>query len=158
MPRRRQSKTAYAQEIVPSSTKLDAINSWLAKMLDRFPQKGTITESEVVDWHHDLTPFSLEAIEYAFDAHRRNAIFFPMNAQILDLCISYDPPGTKVVSTARCDIVCKSRHGKGYGEEDMKRLWGYVERELAKGDTLDMDALLNELDSKRPGGAPEFRR
>lgn len=157
MPRSRQSRTKHVQEIVPSSQKLDLIDSWLQKMLDRYPAKGQITESEVVDWHRDLTPFSLEAIDFAFDKMRLG-IFFPMNGPVIDLCISYQPPEQRVVSSVHCDATCRARHGKGYNEADMKWLFQRMQQVYAGGDTPDADVLLAELDSKRKGGAPEWRR
>lgn len=156
MPRQRRTKPA--QEIRPTSQKLDLIDNWLQKMLDRFPAKGQITTSEIQDWHRDLAPYSEAAIDFAFDKMRMG-IFFPMNGQALDLCMSYDPPDAPTtVSTARCDATCRARHGKGYNENDMKWLFRRMEKIYATGDTPDPEALLTELDSRRPDGAPEWRR
>lgn len=171
MPKSTRSKTKHVGEMMPTSQKLDVIDSWLQKMLDRFPQKGQLTTSEIEDWHKDLAVFSGDAIEYAFEVHRRNAIFFPLNGQIIDLCVSYDPPGTRVVSTSRCDDECKKRHMQGYGENparglhDMTRLYELVCRkiqaETRKPDNRftdeEIDGLLADLDKMR-GLVPEFRR
>jgi hypothetical protein len=47
---------------------------------------------------------------------------------------------------------------KGYGEGDMKWLLKRMEKIYAAGDTPDSEALLTELDGKRPDGAPAWRR
>jgi hypothetical protein len=156
MPRSSQQRNKHAQEILPTSQKLDVIDSWLQKMLDRFPQKGQISTSEIDDWHHDLGPFSVAAIDFAFESHRRNALFFPMTAQVLDLCISFDPPEQKPTST--CDAICKARHWKGYGWKDMYWMYERMQESYRVGDIPDSEALLTELDSKRHGRAPEWRR
>ncbi len=158
MPRSSRSKTRPAYTMMPSSQKQDAIDKYLQKMLNAFPAKGAITPEEINDWHRDLANFSLEAIDFAFEKHRTMAIFFPMYGQIIDLCISYDPPELRVRTNARCDAVCLSRHGKGYNENDMKWLFRRMEQIYAGGNTPDSDALLTELDSKRKDGPPEFRR
>lgn len=161
MPKSSRGKTKTAQSIVPTSQKQDAIDRLLQKMLDAFPAKGTITPDEIADWHRDLNPFSLEAIEFAFDSHRRNAIFFPIYGQIIDLCISYDPPGQQLRTTARCDDECKSRHHKGYSEVDVKHLWELYEkrREMVQHPMTEeeIEILLCDLDKKR-GSKPEWRR
>ena len=152
----KRNRTKSVQEIVPSSQKFDAISDWLQKMLDRFPAKGKLTESEVQDWIRDLTPFSVAAINFAFEKMRLG-IFFPMNGQVIDLCLSYDPPEQRVQSTANCDAICRARHGKGYNETDMVWLFGKMQQAYANGDTPNVDALMTELDNRR-GGAPEWRK
>ena len=164
----KRSKTKSVQEIVPSSQKLDVITNWLQKMLDRFPAKGRITESEIQDWHKDLSAFSIAAIDFAFEKHRTNAIFFPLNAQIIDLCISYEPADSPtVISNVRCDAECKKRHGTGYHWHDMYWLLAKLRAACVVGPETcrktplqpgELDALMDELDKKRPGGAPVFRR
>ena len=49
-------------------------------------------------------------------------------------------------------------YGQGYGENDMKWLFRRMQQIYAAGDTPNSEALLTELDSKRKGGAPEWRR
>jgi hypothetical protein len=152
------SKTRPAQEMQPSFEKLNAISNWIAKMLDRFPAKGRITDSEMQDWYKDLGPFSLQAIDFAFE-QMRLGLYFPNNGQVIDLCISYEPSETPTVkSTSTCDDLCKRRHGKGYNENDMKWLFKRMQQIYAGGDTPDSEALLTELDEKRQGGAPEWRK
>lgn len=166
MPRSSQRRPKHAQEMQPTSQKLDAIDSWLQKLLDAFPAKGQLTTEEITDWHKDLTPFSVDAIDYAFETHRRNAIFFPIYGQILDLCISFNPPNLPV-GNPRCGTECKSRHGKGYHFNDFfwmltKLRAPCVVGPLAnprkkKATEEEIQDLLRECDEKRPTGAPEFR-
>ena len=154
----KRSRTRPEQEILPTSQKLDLISKWLQKMLDAFPSKGRITAEEISDWYRDLTPFSGQAIEYAFESHRRCGLFFPLYGQIINLCVSYSPPDQDVISTERCDSLCKLRHGRGYGGNDMMWMFKRMEQVYAKGDTPDTEELLNELDRKRPDGATEWRK
>jgi hypothetical protein len=119
MPRSSRSKTKPAHTMMPSSQRLDAIDNWLQKMLNAFPAKGTITPEEINDWHKDLANFSLEAIDFAFEKHRTNAIFFPLYGQIIDLCISYEPPEPPSTFTR----IPSEEYGKGYGQADILWLW-----------------------------------
>jgi len=125
MPKQSRSRTKPAQETQPQLLKAQEISSWLNKLLDVFPQKGTITSTEVADWQKDLLPFSEAAIDFAFEAHRRNGLFFPVPGQIIDLCISYDPPDQSK-NTLGCSPECKRLHGTGYGPEDIEWLWARI--------------------------------
>lgn len=122
MPRSSQRKNKHEQEMLPTSQKLDVIDRWLQKMLDVFPQKQRIETHEIEHWHQVLTPFSVDAIEFSFGKHQDLALFFPLYGQILDLCIAFSPPDVVKSSTEKCDAICRARHGKGYGEEDIKYL------------------------------------
>ena len=168
MPKSSRRKTKPDYEMLPISRKLDVIDSWLQKMLDRFPQKGQLSTSEIEDWHRDLTPFSVEAIDFAFEKMRLG-IFFPMNGQVLDLCMAYEPPeAPNVRSNSRCDKQCKERHGKGYHWNDFYWMMGKLRMPAfvgpdgnprkEKATEAEIQALLTECDNKRPGGAPEFRQ
>jgi hypothetical protein len=142
-------------EVMPPLSVLELVDSWLKKMLTAFPAKGELSESEIEDWHRDLGVYPAEAINYAFETHRRHGNFFPLYHDILDMCIGWEPepeykPG--------CSRECLARHGKGYNEIDVKNLYHMVEREIAAGRPIDEEALLAELDRKRPQGAPEWRR
>ena len=49
-------------------------------------------------------------------------------------------------------------HGKGYGTNDVKWLWKRMEQEKTAGRKINSAALLDELDSKRQDGPPEWRK
>jgi|SRR5580765_412315 len=165
MPKSSQRKRRVVSEMQPTSQKLDVIDSWLQKMLDRFPAKGNLTTSEIEDWHRDLGAFSLDAIEFAFDKMRMG-LFFPLNKSVLDLCISYDPPEQK--STFKCDPDCKAHHGKGYHWNDFFWMMTKLRAPCVVGPDgnprterateVQIEALLTECDKKRPQGSPEFRK
>ena len=163
MPRSSRSKTKPNYEMLQTSAKLDKIDACLQMMLDRFPSKGVLSPEEIQDWHKDLTPFSSEAIDYAFETHRRNAIFFPLAGQILDLCISYDPPQYKEFKR-QCDAICRARHGKGYGTRDMIAVLIKLDSPMLGGKRKtpateeEIEKILAQIDRKRHGGAPEWRR
>lgn len=168
MPRSQPRSNKLAKPTAPTSKKLDLIDQWLQKMLDAFPQKGTITTNEIEDWHRDLAPFSEQAIDYAFETHRRNAIFFPMYGQIIDCCIAFSPPGDYRLPS----IEARAGYGKSYNMTDFYWMLIRLNAPCAVGPTVSMrkqaptaaewNALLDACDMKRYGGAPEsaedFRR
>ena len=49
-------------------------------------------------------------------------------------------------------------NGTGYGTNDMLWMFKRMQQVYAAGDTPDTEELLNELDRKRPDGAPEWRK
>lgn len=66
-------------------------------------------------------------------------------------------PTAKPVTTAGCDAECKSRHGRGYHENDVKWvLRNYIIHVKAGGHKTPWD-FFDELDKKRAGGPPEWR-
>lgn len=60
-----------------------------------------------------------------------------------------------------CDEFCKLRHGRGYNQNDMLKLWKmYTEKRAEVNGLLkkdEVEELLVALDKQR-GGAPEWRR
>jgi hypothetical protein len=158
MPKSKQQKTKVAGELISrsSASAIERVDYWLNFLLSVFKEKPELTEEEIAFWHRDLAPFSPAAIDYAFEAHRRNAIFFPLYGQIIDLCISFEPP--KIASQTTCDAICRARHGKGYNEADIKKLCNLMIREMDAGRFVVPEKLLDELDKIRAGGSPEWRR
>lgn len=133
----------------------DRIDSLLKEHLAIFPEKVELLPEEIEHWHRDLSPFPIAAIEYAFDTHRRNARRFPVYGNILDICVTWEKPQEYKPG---CSAECLARHGKGYNEVDIKNLYRMAVREMKADRVVDYDALLTELDSKRPDGPPEWRR
>ncbi len=142
-------------EVVPPLSKLSRIGELLQVQVETFPQKD-LTPEEVERWDRDLNNYPMEAIEHAFDTHRRLAMFFPVPAQILELCQSFEP--TKY--ERHCSSECQSRHGRGYGELDMQKLWHLFTDKRKKSDRPlsegEFDILLNDLDKLR-GNPPAWR-
>jgi hypothetical protein len=158
MPRSTHRARKPRGEVMPLLSVSIKIESLLREMLTTFPLKGEVTVEEIEHWHRDLQPFSIQAIEWSFDVHRRNGRFFPLYGEILDLCIGWSPPE----GTSSCDAACKKRHGSGYHSNDI--LW-LMERYNQVRATLpnraltdgEVEKLLVELDKKR-GSVPAFRR
>jgi hypothetical protein len=102
-----------------------------------------------------LDPIPVATLRYAFDNWNRNGEFFPKPKNIGDLVQAYsvDSKGTGW----KCDAECQARHGKGYHSNDMLWLFKRMEKEIAAGRKVDSAALMDELDRKRAGGAPEWR-
>lgn len=157
MPSSKQRRRKGYGEIVPPLSKLDRIAELLRIQVETFPQKE-LTPEEIARWEQDLSDYPLPAIEYAFDQHRRLAMFFPVPGQILDLCESYE---LKTEQEERCSRECKSRHGLGYGWVEMRKLWqlfGEAREKLGRPlDDLEFSSLLNVIDKQR-GYTPAWRR
>jgi hypothetical protein len=152
-PRRRKGN---GEVVMPLSVS-ERIFELLKLQANTFPPKE-LSQDEVERWIRDLEPFSLEAIEYAFDKWRTNGRFFPVPADILDLCSSWNPPE---MERKGCNAECRSRHGKGYGGVDMEYLYerynqkrSELNRVLTDG---EINLLLEDLDKKR-GHAPDWRK
>lgn len=106
----------------------------------------------------DLNRYSEEAIKFAFEEHRLLAMYFPVPGQIIDLCRTWQPPQQFVHG---CDAECRSRHGRGYGTEDviwLLKRYGEVRESLPNSRLTDgeINKLYDELDQKR-GQAPAWR-
>jgi hypothetical protein len=168
MPRSTQRKNKAQGTLIAPSSVLDVIDKLLKEQMKTFPSKIELTEGEIEHWHQDLSPFTARAIEWAFDAWRRNGRFFPVYGDILDLCIAWEPAEAE---RPLCDAVCKSRHRRGYGEEpfrgvhDVTRLYELIRRKIeAEKRTVEqkftdeeIEGLLDELDKMR-GSSPEWRQ
>jgi hypothetical protein len=155
MPQSRQRRSKGHGEVMPPLSVLEHVDSWLKKMLLAFPEKGELSELEIEDWHRDLGVFPQQAIDFAFETHRRNGRFFPRYADILDLCIGWEP---EAKYRPGCSRECLGRHGKGYAWNDMYWLFNRMNQEIKAGREVDSEALLKELDSKRQGGPPAWRQ
>ena len=157
MPKSKTRKRNGRGEVIPPLSKLQRIDELLKIQRDTFPQKE-LTPEEIERWEKDLANYPLEAIEYAFDQHRRLAMFFPVPGQILELCESYSPPADE---SDKCSSECQSRHGKGYGWVEIRKLWslhGEAREKLWRPlDELEFSALLNVIDKQR-GYTPAWRR
>ena len=156
MPKSTTRKRKGRGEAMPPLSVSDQIDLLLKEHLAIFPSKPELTDAEIEHWHRDLTPYPLQAIDWAFDNWRKNGHFFPVPSDILDQCQAWAPATGKTL----CDPECKRRHGKGYGENDMLWLWNRHAKEREKlGRALtknEWDGLYAELDVSR-GGPPEYR-
>lgn len=156
MPSSTQRKRKGRDEATTPLLLLDIIDNWLKEMRRMWPQKELQAE-EIENWHRDLGVFPQQAIEQGFEAWRRNGHWFPIYGDIIDLCIAYQPepeykPG--------CSRECKARHGRGYNQVDMTKLFDmYVARRQEVNGPLnqpEVERLLGKLDTWR-GKAPEWR-
>ena len=152
-------------ELMTPSILLDVIDQGLKIMSQTWPQKE-LTPEEIENWHRDLGVFPKGTIEYAFDNWRRNGRYFPVYGDILDLCVAFQPPELQPV----CDVACKRRHGRGYGENPARGLHDVImlnelvrrkierEKRTAAQPLTDaeIEGLLDELDKMR-GRKPQWR-
>ena len=156
MPSSKTRRRSGRGEVIPPLSKLQRIDELLKVQRETFPQKE-LTSEEIERWERDLSNYPIEAIEYAFDNHRRLAMFFPVPAQILELCQSYLP---NLRDPNACDADCQSRHGRGYGELDIQKLFKlFVAKRQQIGRQLnatEFELLLQDLDRVR-GRKPDWR-
>lgn len=101
----------------------------------------------------DLAPYRVTAIEWALDRWGRNESKLPSLADLLELLREY-----YLNDSAKCDAECQSRHGKGYWDNDVFWLWKQRLMSKEPWDEARYEEALRELDKKREGGAPEWRR
>ncbi len=156
MPQSKQRKRNAQGVLIPPSSLLDVIDKGLKDMSLTWPQKD-LTAAEIDLWHRDLGNFTKGAIEYAFECWRRNGRFFPVYGDILDLCIAFTPPE---VTKRGCSIECRERHGKGYNENDVAKLFKLYETRMSQLSRpmtdAEIDTLLDDLDKWR-GKHPDWR-
>jgi hypothetical protein len=117
-----------------------------------------LTPEEAAYWREFLNSYSLEELRYAFDNWQRNGQFFPKPSDIVQLVDVFRKSITRRIGHPGCDELCKSRHGRGYGEGDVLWLWHRMEQHVAAGRSVNASALLDELDSKREDGPPAWRK
>ncbi len=158
MPQSRPPRRKGHGEIIPPLNKQELIEDCLKIQLETFPSKGTLEPEEINRWITDLGRYSEEAIKFAFEEHRTLAMFFPVPAQIIDVCKTWQAPAAYKPG---CNSECRDRHGRGYGESDV--LW-LLKRYMAVRESLpnrpltdgEINKLYDELDQKR-GQAPAWR-
>ena len=145
-------------EVMPPLSKLERIDALLEIQRETFPQKE-LSRAEIERWEMDLSDYPIRAIEFAFEEHRTLAMFFPVPAQILDICKTWEAPQAYKPG---CNPECKERHGKGYSENDVLCLWNLYQTksQAVSGrplNEIEVSCLFDALDKKR-GYAPEWRR
>lgn len=62
------------------------------------------------------------------------------------------------IPTKECDSECKRRHGTGYHTNDVHWLFKRYASERKTNPAVKLTDLMDELDSKRQGGPPEWRK
>lgn len=117
-----------------------------------------LSDDEARVWLGVMRDFSIIELRYAFDNWARNGKFFPKPKDIIELCDAFRLSHPSNFGYPNCDDLCKSRHWRGYGENDVKWLLRRYFEERKKPQPMTAEQLLEELDSKREGGAPEWRR
>ncbi len=139
-------------EVIPPLSVSDRIDSLLKEHLAIFTTKTELTEAEIEHWQRDLGRYSLAAIEYAFDCWRRGGRFFPVYADIIELCDAWLPSETTYKHG--CSAECKAQHGTGYGESDVMALAKIFAERYPEGlkrrlSREEREALIDELDRRR---------
>lgn len=158
MPQSKTRRRPGHGEIITPLSVSDRIDSILKEHLSIFPSKPELTVEEIEHWHQDLSAYPLEAIEYAFDGWRRNGRFFPVYADILELCKAWEP--NQSTKYQRCSEDCRARHGKGYNSNDIMKLWTLHDKKRAELkralEPEEWEEILIEVDKWR-GGPPAWR-
>lgn len=154
--RGRHSQPETNQQLIRPSQEQEKIDAALLLMATRIGR--VITERMVEMWHRDLAVYPVDGIEWAFDSWGRNAKRLPVLSDITELLTTW--AGGKVPEYG-CESECHALHGKGYHTNDIlwlmkKRMSKHTPGE--KWSLADWEAAFNELDEKRAGGAPEWRK
>jgi hypothetical protein len=106
-------------------------------------------------WRRCVGKIPDNTITYASENWQRNGKWFPKPKEILDICEAYR--AAKILPSQ----VRYAHHGEGYNEGDMMALWKIVSARAGAGRKMtqaEIWQVLDEIDAKRPEGAPEWRR
>ena len=120
-----------------------------------------LTDGESNYWLMVMDEWTVPEMRYAFDNWNRNGRYFPKPKDIIEQIEAFRLSKSRYGNPA-CDDLCRSRHGRGYGKEDI--IW-LMDRYLAKRKAIgnrtlkdgEVNNLLDELDNKR-GEAPAWRQ
>lgn len=117
-----------------------------------------LTDEEVRVWSDFLREFSMGELRFAFDNWTRNGRFFPKPRDIADQCEAFRITQKNQLGYPDCDDLCKSQHWKGYGINDVKWVLKHYLEEIERGGLRTPVDFFTELDTKREGGAPVWKR
>ena len=110
------------------------------------------SEERMQQLHDDLGNYPVAAIEWSLDVHGRNSKVLPALADLLQLLRTWHVAS----QTEGCE--CKHLHGTGYGWEDVKWLLKKRGLHADRFSISQWEELFVELDSKREGGSPNWRK
>lgn len=161
MPSSKQRRRKGHGEVTPPLSVQERILELLQIQRQTFPSKE-LDQGEVERWVVDLDRYQIAAIEFAFDQWRRNGRFFPIPADIFELCEAWNPPE---LERKGCDAACRRRHHQGYNEVDLKHLNSLVVGKITAEDRTpdqrltdsEIDELLDQVDARR-GSHPMWRQ
>lgn len=102
---------------------------------------------------HDLEPYPVQAIEWALDSWGRNAKVLPALSDLLQLLRTWHAEN---VAEENCE--CGHLHRTGYGVEDIRWLMQRRGQFAERFSISQWEELFVELDKKRAGGSPEWRK
>lgn len=115
-----------------------------------------LSARELGVWTAVLQDRSDAAVEWSCSNWIRNGKFFPKPSEILELIQAFrNLPENQ---PRQCDIECQKRHGKGYHTNDVNWLFKRYLAALKTDPKVKITDLMDELDSKRQGGPPEWRK
>lgn len=119
---------------------------------------NALLNDDVVRIWKDLLNYCSEAEAVrALKKWQYESAYFPKPADILQLVAN--ERDAKQIEEIGCSKECQKRHWTGYNENDIR--WMFKKRFQEQGKRWNQDqwaALLDELDSKRTGGAPLWRQ
>ena len=110
---------------------------------------------ETKTWTVVLRACSDSSIVWAFESWSRNGKFFPKPSEILELVQAFN---VSQLQPNKCAPECQRRHGKGYHTNDVNWLFKAYLVQLKTNPKVKVADLMDELDGKRQGGAPEWRK
>lgn len=114
-----------------------------------------LSGSELEIWTSVLHRYPDSSVDWACATWQRNGKFFPKPSEILELIQSFMATQSQ---PQKCEQECQRRHGKGYHTNDVNWLFKRYLVAIKDDPKANLTDLLDELDSKRQGGAPEWRK
>lgn len=139
------------------STKKTSIESFkkiLKATADLFSKQ--LSDDELRVWKDLLNLCSQAEAEAAFKQWQMTGAWFPKPTEILQYVA--DARDERKIAEEGCSKECQKMHGRGYGENDIRWLWKRYSEQRAIDPEVKPEQFLDELDSKREGGAPGWRR
>jgi hypothetical protein len=114
-----------------------------------------LSQERIEQFQRDLGSYPVSAIEWTLDSWARNLKVLPALSDLLQLLRTWH---VENMPEEKCSDERRYRHGKGYGTNDVLRLWKMRQASGKSWTEADYAAALNQLDRTRQGGAPEWRR
>jgi hypothetical protein len=111
-----------------------------------------LSEERIQQWLEDTSSYPVDGVVWAIESWSRNSKLLPTLADLLQLLRGWysDNVGE--------ECSCDHPHRSGYGIEDIK--WLMKKRGLheKRWSIAQWEELFAELDAKREGGAPSWRK
>ena len=148
---RKHSQNETQQVLLRPQEELERVLAALVTMSHRIGKP--FSEARMQQLSDDLASYRVAAIEWALDCWSRNSKVLPALADLLQLLRTWQAEN---IAEENCD--CSHLHGTGYGVEDIRWLMRRRGQHAERFSIAQWEELFAELDKKRQGGAPNWRK